>query len=343
MTWQIRRISDFPAFAQQWRDLNAAVADTPLLDPDFIIPLIEEFARGDEVLAIHGDPAEPVAMGLFRRRNWAFWQTFQPETAPIGLWLSRPSQPLDQLLRKLATALPGPCLAIKLSALDPEHILRPAQTATLSTGDHMETAYLSAAKEFTDYWAARSKKYRQTNRKCWKRLSQEGIKTRLELVTHPNEIDQAVNDFGLLESRGWKGRIGTAIHPDNAQGRVFRQILQNFAKRHEVQIYRIYYDARLVASDICLERNGQIIILKTTYDENERATSPAQRMRYQVFKEIFGRKETNRIDFYGKAIDWHRAITDEFRILYHVYSYRRPVGSVLRLKLNSERQRTASH
>ncbi len=342
MTWQFRPISDFPAFAGQWRDLNAAVADTPLLDPDFIAPLIEEFARGHEVLAIHGEPAAPVAMGLLRRRNRALWQTFQPANAPLGPWLSRASQPLDQLLRKLATALPGPCLAIKLSALDPEHFSRPAQTATLSTGDYMETAYLSVAKEFAEYWAARPKKFRQINRRGWKRLSREGVKTRLELVTHPNETDQAVNDFGLLESRGWKGRIGSAVHPDNAQGRVYRRILQNFAKRHETRIYRFFYDGRLVASDLCLERNGQLINLKTTYDENERPTSPAQRMRYQVFKEIFGEKDISRIEFYGKALDWHRAYTDQFRTLYHLYAYRWPAGQVLRLKLIADRWRRAA-
>lgn len=50
----------------------------------------------------------------------------------------------------------------------------------------------------------------------------------LTCVTDPAGVAAALADYGALESAGWKAGTGTAIHPDNAQGRFYRRMLEAF-------------------------------------------------------------------------------------------------------------------
>ena len=82
--------------------------------------------------------------------------------------------------------------------------------------------------------------------------------------------------------------------------------------------------------DLCIVGGGALIILKTTYDEAYKAVSPAFLMREQAFRQLFEKKEVDRIEFYGKVMEWHTRWTDEVRTMYHVNRYRWPAISATR-------------
>ena len=162
------------------------------------------------------------------------------------------------------------------------------------------------------------------------RLSRNNISVKFLEIADPAMVGKAVDAYGILESHGWKANTGTALHPGNAQGRFYKDIFEEYCRRGEGVVYQLWYDENLVATDLCLKRNGVLIILKTTHDEQQKTTSPAMLMRKQAFERLFGGGECCSIEFYGKVMDWHLKWTDDIRTLYHVTYFRFPWVTRLR-------------
>jgi len=139
-----------------------------------------------------------------------------------------------------------------------------------------------------------------------------------------------VEDYGRLESSGWKAGKGTAVSADNAQGRYYRAMLEALASRNagsriSSSIYRYYFNEQLVAMDLCVEDAGSIVVLKTSYDESVPSNwSPTLLMREEATRALFDAGRFARIEFYGRVMDWHLRWTDEVRTMYHVNYYRWP-------------------
>ena len=86
---------------------------------------------------------------------------------------------------------------------------------------------------------------------------------------------------------------------------------------------------QLVAMDLCIEGDDYIVILKTTYDESiGNMTSPALLMRQEAFAQLFAEPRLQRIEFFGKIMEWHVRWSNESRTMYHLNLYR---WSALRL------------
>ena len=83
-------------------------------------------------------------------------------------------------------------------------------------------------------------------------------------------------------------------------------------------MFQYLYNNELVATDLCICSKGSFIILKTTYDERIKTTSPAILMRQDEFRHVLDNKLAQRVEFYGKVMDWHTKWSDEIRTMYHV-------------------------
>jgi hypothetical protein len=154
-------------------------------------------------------------------------------------------------------------------------------------------------------------------------------------------VAAAVADYGRLESTGWKGRQGTAIGAGDAQARFYRTILENFCARGAGSIYRYWFGERLVATDLCIEDGRQIVILKTAYDEAAPgALSPALLMREEQVRALFDEARLERIEFYGRVMEWHQRWTGDVRTMYHVNFYRWPALRRLHAALQSRSTRS---
>ena len=322
MTWQFFPISQFDAHARAWRDLNARTANSPLLDPLFVSALLESFGRGEEILGLFGDPDYPIAMGIFQRTKRFAWQTFQPANAPLGVWMSVRDHSLAELLTSLVGALPGPSLLVGLTQLDPDFQPRLADDRDLQTVDYIKTARITVDGSFEDYWNARSKNLRHNTKRQTNRLKREGVAVRFETLSTPEDMRRAVADYSVLEQSGWKADINTAVHLEDAQGRFYERVLRNFGAVGQAAVYRYFYGSSLAASDICLEYDGCMVVLKTAHDPSHKGTSPAQLMRYEIFRRAFEGGKIRRIEFYGPVMDWHTRWTEDVRTIYHANCYR---------------------
>ena len=325
MSWTLLPAGQFATHAARWQELNRASVASPLLEPAFVQPLLTEFGDDHVRLAVCERDGRTVAMALLRKSQQGAWQTFQPSQQPLGMWLHLPGQALPELMDSLLRSLPGMPLVLGLTQFDSWLHPRPADGAQLRTADYISTARITIAGTFEEYWAARGKTLRTNLKKQRAKLAKEGIVARMDVLRAPADMARAVADYGVLESAGWKAELGTAIHPDNAQGRFYRSMLENFAQRGEASVYRYFFDERLVAMNLCVEGGGAKIVLKTTYDESLSSQySPAFLMREETCHVLFEERLFERLEFYGKVMEWHLRWTDEVRSMYHITHYRWP-------------------
>jgi CelD/BcsL family acetyltransferase involved in cellulose biosynthesis len=331
MKWTLTPASSFMEHAAQWDALQTSNVAAPMLLADFAAALLAEFGNGDELLATCAG-----AMAIVRPHGKGSWATFQPAQAPLGLWIERPGLDRAAAMASLLRALPGCALVLGLTQLDP--LLAPAPADAI---DYIQTARITVAGSFDDYWAGRGKNLRSNLKKQRTKLAADGVTLRLQVSTDAADMADAVRDFGRLESAGWKAQAGTAVHLDNAQGRFYARMLAAFAAHGAASVYRYWFGEQLVAMDLCIRQGDCIVVLKTTYDESVPKTfSPALLMREDAVRALFDDGGTARIEFYGKVMEWHTRWTEEVRTLYHVNLYR--WAALRRLHALAQRRRAVS-
>jgi CelD/BcsL family acetyltransferase involved in cellulose biosynthesis len=322
--WTLHPVARFASVARAWDALCAQSGALPFLRSDLLVAALAEFGTGRELLGVCGNEAEPVAMGLFARSRVGAWETFQPAQLPLGAFVARSGPDLADLARSLLSALSPFALTVALTQQDPAVRPRPSDAPSLGTLDYVDTARVAIEGAFDAYWAARGKNLRQNVRKQLAKLEQDGILPRLDCVTDSQGVAEAIEQYGRLESAGWKAQGGTAIGADNAQGRFYRRVFEAFCARGAARIYRCWFGDRVAAMDLCVLDGPILVVLKTTYDETLRAVSPASLLRYAYFRALFDEGVIRRVEFYGKVMDWHMRWTGDVRMLYHVNAYRWP-------------------
>ena len=318
MNWHLYPLAEFKQYSESWDRINKQGVNTPLLSSDFVNPLLDYFSSSNDKLAIHGDSQNPDAMAVITKAKFGVWETLQPSQSPLGLWLQDKTISTASLLSQLRKDLPFPTLLIGVTQQDPDLLSRPEKAKGLSTLDYIKTARVTLNGSFQDYWGRRGKNLRQNLNRQRNRLEREGVQVTLKTLTEADDIAQAIVEYGRLESAGWKNAGGTAIHIDNNQGKFYRDMLINFCRHQDALVFQYYYGDKLVATDLCIKDTHSLIILKTTYDETITTSSPAMLMRQEAFEYIFDNQLVEKIEFYGKVMDWHTKWSEEIRTMYHI-------------------------
>ena len=95
-----------------------------------------------------------------------------------------------------------------------------------------------------------------------------------------------------------------------------------FCAAGQGQIWALKLGEQVVAVDLCIQSRGTLVILKTAYDPEYRSFSPAFLLKQDAFEQIFQEGEIERIEFYGRLMEWHTRWTEQARVLYHLNLYR---------------------
>jgi len=315
-------ISEFSTVALRWDDINREHYSHPLLESRFVSHTLRYFGNGQEQIALLGAEKDPDAIAVLAKNRLASWGVLQASQSPLGALIVKPGIAPPSLVKALFDQLPRSCQVLSVTQQDPDILPRPESTPTLGTLDYIDTARITVDGSFEEYWASRGKNLRHNMKRQRNRLEREGIDLRLEILTQPGDMYEGVRDYGDLESAGWKTGKGTAVHVENAQGRFYADLLKDYASTGDAGIYRFFYGDRLAAVDLCIWNESVFVILKTTYDESVNKSSPALLMRREYFPPIFESRMVERIEFYGKVMDWHTKWSDEIRTLYHINGYR---------------------
>ncbi len=326
MTWDFKPAMDvFPAAAKDWDALNCARGNHLLLDSRFINPLLSCFGGHHVLLGINRN-SNRQGMALVVKQRPGIWETFQPSQAPVGLIVLGYRDETGEGLLELTRSLPGYALEFAALQQDPDHSCFPKSLNLpgVETVEYIHTPRLSITGTFDDYWNSRSSNLRHNLARRKRRMVEQRLTLELQSHRKPEAVAHCIREYAQLESAGWKGKNGTAVTEDNAQGKFYRAVFENFCDSGEAVIFQWRIDGRLAASDLCLHRDGMMIVLKTAYDEELNQFSPALMMREQIMRDLYQSGTIRIIEFYGRVMDWHTKWCEEVRTMYHVNCFRQP-------------------
>jgi CelD/BcsL family acetyltransferase involved in cellulose biosynthesis len=320
--WKILPAAAFEVHRDLWDSLNRSNADHPLLDSAFVEALLRHFGSKATRLAVSCDRDHP-GIALIERKSLGSWQTFQPSQAPLGLIMMGAAPAYGQV-DALLRSLPGYVLAFSVFQQDPDFTAFPDSTrpALAQRLDYIQTPRLTLSGPFEIYWQSRGKNLVHNLTRQRRRLAQHGGHLELAVDREASLVAEGMRAYGVLESKGWKGAEGTAVTAENGQGLFYREVLESFCQRGEGVVYRLLLDGRAIAVDLCLERGGTLVILKTTYEEEIAGLSPGLLLHQEIFKAAFSDPRLKVIEFYGPVRDWHTKWTTETRTMYHLTFHR---------------------
>jgi len=325
MTWKFQpALKNFEALRQRWDVINAARGGHVLLDSGFVACLLKYF--GDENVMVGARDEGPAAMALLTKKSTGIWETFQPSQSPLGLILCDQTDLAGDVLTSLLRSLPGYALQMSVMHQDPDFTSFPLLDgrAHFHRLDYIRTARLPLEGTFESYWTSRGTNLKHNLARRARRMVEKGITAELIALRKSEEVAEGVREYARLESSGWKGKSGTAVAEDNEQGKFYCEMLENFCSRREGVIYQYRLNGKVAASDLCLLRNGMLVVLKTSYDETLEEFSPALQMRRQIVQQCFAEQEVKVMEFYGPVKDWHLRWSDQVRTMYHVNCFRYP-------------------
>ncbi|WP_363322057.1 GNAT family N-acetyltransferase [Accumulibacter sp.] len=298
MTWEIYPAGQaFPRFATDWNRLNDELyGGHPAFDSRFVGALLAHFGSGNESLCIHRSGEAVDGALILDSRGFGRWALFLPAQAPVGALLISDARCLETLM----PALPGYAWTIDFLAIDPafepdwSRLLLPRTMLR-----HQLTMAVTTGGDFRAYWQARPNNLRKNLRR-YQRRSGDHVAT-VRVTRDPGEIGAAVRRYAEVESAGWKAAAGTAIGPDNAQGRFYQQLLYDFATSGQARVAELWFDDRLAASRLAVCHERMWIILKTTYDESLAAMAPGRQLLYEALQVAFADMPTGAVEFYTNA------------------------------------------
>jgi hypothetical protein len=313
--------ASFDEFAADFDRLGAAYyRGHPLLSSAFVGPLVRHFAGPQVRLCVARRAAEIIAIAILERRKAGIWSAFVPGQAQIAPVLIPPGVDLDGLI----AVLPGMPIALELLSQDPDFSFLLAENDSLvdEMTIHETTMNISLQGEFADYWDRRPKKLRSNIGRYFRRLDKDHEAWRFEAITEPESISAALDRYGILESAGWKGRAQSAIHPDNAQGAFYRDVLHNFARSARARIYELSIGEELAASRIAVSGGSMLVMLKTTYRESLRRYSPGRLLLNLVLQHEFEARQFDVSEFYTDVTRDQLEWSTGTREILHLMHYR---------------------
>lgn len=324
MSWRFESAGPgFQGHAPAWDALNREHGNHILLDSRFVALLIRCFGTPATTLAV-STRAESRGLVLLERGRLGFASTFQPSQSPLGLLLLESRDRALPMARDLLRALPGYTLGLSILQQDPDATLFPAEglRGAAERVDYIDTGRLRLSGTFDEYWNGRSKNLTHNLRRQRRRLADDAKTLALRIVREPERVAECVAAYGRLEGSGWKAAGGTAVASENAQGVFYRDVLETFMKSGEGTIFELTLDGEIIASDLCLERDGTMVILKTAYDASLKGLSPGLLLHEEILRHLFAANRIRVVEFYGRAREWHTKFTEEFRRMYHLNLYR---------------------
>ena len=344
LEWAIFSLQDYPGnLWEEWDELNQIYYSShPMLDSRFVTALIQYFPAELSIMA--GSREDVVkAFILIQHPRFGICQTFQPSQSQIVMAIMPTGDRFDD--KKLLRCAPARVARLDLFSVDPLYhssLLKLNNTTIQSAAINM-IVDVEEAVDFENYWRSRPKNLRKNISRYTNRLKREIGQYEFCVVSSTRQMKQAVSRYGFLESRGWKGRNDTALHPSNQQGNFYRSVMTSFADSGEARVFELYIEEKLVASRLCIVNESQMIILKTTFDEKYKKYAFGRILLHDVIKYVFDSGLTKKIDFYTNAsrdqLEW---ATDQRRMV-NSSIYRRPLAifakPILRLKYNSPRSK----
>jgi len=285
--------------AAAWNASNQRLFQGHLLfDSRFVGNMLKHFGQGDEQLLQRKNSAGDMEMCLLRPGAWGRWESFFPSQAQISPVMVGSADSLGGMF----DALPGLPIQIDFLGQDVPYSnvvdgLSPGRQAI----SHATTISIGLSGNFEKYWGSRPKNLIKNIRRYKNRLENGNCKVNLVQIEAPDEMAAAVVRYGELEAHSWKSLEGTAVLPDNVQGRFYSDVLADFARTGNAIVYELWIDDRLAASRLVILDDRMFIILKTAYNKDMAQFAPGRLLLHEVIADAYRRIPGGMLEFYTNA------------------------------------------
>lgn len=173
--------------------------------------------------------------------------------------------------------------------------------------------------------AGLSSNRRNSLRRKARKLAQSGKVEFTSVTPSPDELDQELDAFAVLEDAGWKGRAGSSIRRREGFDSFFRSALRHFAGERRVRFDRLTLDAKDLAIQFGLVSHGRYMLIKPTYDERLSDLSPG----YLLTLEAIGHSIDDGLaayEFLGAGdpwkLHWTQSLHPTRTWVYYPYNHR---------------------
>lgn len=320
LNWELSSINEnVELLWQDWQTLFIQFhAHNPMLDTRFVEKLFKYYPA-DVYIARGKINSKLAAILLIEKTSKGRWKNYMPSQSQLTLALMSPN--INFNLKGLMATLGQRTIKLDVFSLDPQ------EHSSLISGikqpeNYAQNIKLQIAGDFATYWCNRPKRLRKDISKSINRLTKDNINVVQKVIDTQEEINAAVDRYGILESQGWKGKNGTAIHPANRQGQFYLALLASFAQNQQALVFESYIEGRLVASRLCILNAENLIILKTTFDENYSQYALGNLNRFKLIEALFELKISKCVDFYTNAKKEQLYWSTEQRPMFNGSSYR---------------------
>lgn len=145
-----------------------------------------------------------------------------------------------------------------------------------------------------------STKKRHEYARLRRRLEEMGTVS-FEIVAESSAATGALERFLALESKGWKGRRGTALAADTARAAFVREAMQHLVARGLARIALLSVGGHDVAAGLVVQQNGRAFYFKTAYDEDLARCSPGVMLTLELTRHLLADPTLRDVDSVADA------------------------------------------
>jgi CelD/BcsL family acetyltransferase involved in cellulose biosynthesis len=294
------------AVAAEWNDLCERVGASPFMRPVWIGEWWNAFGSGRlEERTVRSDgrlrALVPVVPGVRSLRSPTNWHT--PEFAPLA--------EDEDAAAELARTLFDDVWTLDFALLyEWSGALRAAATAaghTILERVMLQSPYVEPRGTFDEYLASLTKDRRGDLRRHRRRLEAMGELT-TEIADGRERFDEYLAEAFRIEGSGWKTERGTAIVSQPHTLRLYTEVARWAAAAGMLRLCFLRLDGKPIATEIALETNRRIYLVKGGYDVEYRKYGPGMLLEVELVGHVH-RNELESLELLGKAEPWKLELT----------------------------------
>jgi CelD/BcsL family acetyltransferase involved in cellulose biosynthesis len=312
----------------EWDELAVATGAPPWVRPGWIVPWWREMGRGEPLVQVLRSRAGALR-GLLplQARGRVVTSPTNWHTPEFDL-VADGAQARRDLLRQAVETCDG---RLTLGFV-PRELAHDLTAVCAETGSHASRRVLELSPYLglEEDWEAGLDRHQLSElQRRGRRLAERGQVT-LELADGSRDLDGLLDEGLRIEASGWKGRQGTAILSDRATTAFYLSVSRWAAETGLLRLCFLRLEGRPLAFDLALEDGGSHFLLKTGFDESERAVGPGMLLRLAVLRDCT-RRGLATYEFLGDGQPWKNGWTRTSRERWQVHAFGRAVaGTVAR-------------
>jgi CelD/BcsL family acetyltransferase involved in cellulose biosynthesis len=128
-----------------------------------------------------------------------------------------------------------------------------------------------------------SRSLRKNTERAERKLAAMG-QLAFDVVGGPPALDAVLEECFDLETLGWKGERGSPIRSSTSVLRFYTELARSAAAAGRFALYTLRLDGRLIAFEYCLRAQGQIALLKISFDPAVARQSPGHVLRFKILQ-----------------------------------------------------------